>query len=98
MLYVYMEDMIVKSNEEEWHLDSMFHWVQQHNMRINIEKCTFRIITEKFLGFYLTERDIETNSDKCEVVIKMETQSTKKKVIKLNMMLATLNRSFSKSA
>lgn len=41
---------------------------------------------------YLTETDIRANSDKCKVVINMETPTIKKGIIKLNGMLTTLNR------
>lgn len=39
---------------------------------------------EKLLGFYLTERGVETNSDKCEALIKMEAPIIEKEVTKLN--------------
>ncbi|MCI33348.1 retrotransposon protein putative Ty3-gypsy subclass, partial [Trifolium medium] len=46
-------------------------------MRLNPEKCTFGIKAGKFLGFYLTERGIEANPDKCDAIIQMETPSSK---------------------
>ncbi|MCH97926.1 hypothetical protein A2U01_0018923 [Trifolium medium] len=101
MMEVYMDDMIVKSVVEhlrESHLFAVFQRVRQHNMCLNPKKCTFGIKASKILSFYLTERGIEENLDKCEAVIKMETSTSKERIIKLNMMLTTLNRFISCSA
>lgn len=59
-------------------LTTVFDFVQQYNMRLNLEKCTFRVKSGKFLGFYLTKRGIEVNPDKLDVIIKWETPTTKK--------------------
>lgn len=67
-------------------------------MRLNLEKCTFGVRVGKLLGFYLTERGIETNYDKCEVVVHMNVSTLKKEVQKLNGVLTTLKRFISKSA
>ncbi|GAU13013.1 hypothetical protein TSUD_173130 [Trifolium subterraneum] len=67
MLEVYMDDMIVKSEEEidhTVHLKRVFDQARKFNMRFNPEKCTFGVKAGKFLGFYLTERGIEANPDK----------------------------------
>jgi hypothetical protein len=37
------------------------------------------------------ERGIEANLDKCDVIIKMETASSKERIIKVNDMLTSLN-------
>ncbi|MCI81672.1 hypothetical protein A2U01_0102946, partial [Trifolium medium] len=37
-------------------------------MRFNPGKCTFGVKAGKFLDFYLTERGIEANPDKCRKV------------------------------
>lgn len=48
--------------------------------------------SQRILGFYLKERDIEANPDKCETVLHMEAPTTNKRVMKLNGMLKALNR------
>jgi hypothetical protein len=101
MLEVYMDDMIVKSAEEtshSSHLEAIFKRIREFNMRLNPEKYTFAVKTGKFLGFYLTERGIEANPDKCDAVISMEAPSTKQGIMKLNGMLIALNRFISRSA
>lgn len=61
-------------------------------MCLNPEKCTFGVRVGKFLGFYLTRRRMKVNQDKCEVVIQMRPQTSKKGVSRLNAMLTSLNK------
>lgn len=67
-LEVYMDDMIVKSREETdhtSHLKRVFDQARKCKMRVNPKKCTFEVRAGKFLRFYLTERGIKANPDKC---------------------------------
>ncbi|CAJ2673127.1 unnamed protein product [Trifolium pratense] len=101
MLEVYMDDMIVKSPEEldhVVHLRKVFEQARKYNMRFNPEKCTFGVQAGKFLGFYLTERGIEANPDKCRAFAELPTPSDKKSIQTLNGMLTSLSRFVSKSA
>ncbi|CAJ2634768.1 unnamed protein product [Trifolium pratense] len=101
MLEVYMDDMIVKSHEEiehTAHLRKVFEQARRHNMRFNPEKCTFGVRAGKFLGFYLTERGIEANPDKCRAFTELPTPNNKKSIQTLNGMLTSLSRFVAKSA
>ncbi|MCH80134.1 hypothetical protein A2U01_0000896 [Trifolium medium] len=101
MLEVYMDDMIFKfvgKDQHEAHLSTVFSKVRKFNMWLNPEKCTFGVKAGKFLGFYLNERDIEENPDKCDAILKMETPSSKEQIMKLNGMLTTMKRFISRSA
>ncbi|XP_050889380.1 uncharacterized protein LOC127094613 [Lathyrus oleraceus] len=101
MLEVYMDDMIVKSHEEVTHarhLTKVFEQARQCKMRFNPEKCTFGVRAGKFLGFYLTERGIEANPDKCRAFSEFPTPKTKKSIQSLNGVLASLSRFIAKSA
>ncbi|CAJ2652721.1 unnamed protein product [Trifolium pratense] len=101
MLEVYMDDMIVKSEEEvdhTAHLKKVFDQARKYNMRFNPEKCTFGVKAGKFLGFYLTERGIEANPDKCRAFFEFPTPDTKKSIQSLNGMLTALSRFVAKSA
>ena len=43
---VYVDDMLVKSKEEESHLDNLketFETLRQYNMKLNPTKCAFRV-------------------------------------------------------
>ncbi|GAU26993.1 hypothetical protein TSUD_290450 [Trifolium subterraneum] len=101
MLEVYIDDMIVKSEEEidhTAHLKRVFDQARKFNMRFNPEKCTFRVKAGKFLGFYLTERGIETNPDKCRAFFDYPTPKSKKSIQTLNGMLTSMARFVAKSA
>ncbi|GAU32556.1 hypothetical protein TSUD_218140 [Trifolium subterraneum] len=101
MLEVYMDDMIVKSHEEvdhTIHLQKVFEQARKVNMRFNPEKCTFGIRAGKFLGFYLTEHEIEANPDKCRAFTEFPTPNDKKSIQTLNGMLIASSRFVAKSA
>ncbi|GAU25009.1 hypothetical protein TSUD_154830 [Trifolium subterraneum] len=101
MLEVYMDDMIVKSEEEidhTIHLKRVFDQARKFNMRFNPEKCTFEVKAGKFLGFYLTERGIEVNPDKCRAFFDYPTPKLKKSIQTLNDMLTSMARFVAKSA
>ena len=54
---VYMDDMLVKSKEEEDHLDDlkkMFDTLKQYSMKLNPAKCAFGVSSRKFLGFIVS--------------------------------------------
>ncbi|GAU19534.1 hypothetical protein TSUD_303470 [Trifolium subterraneum] len=101
MLEVYMDDMIVKSEEEidhTVHLKRVFDQARKFNMRFNPEKCMFGVKAGKFLGFYLTERGIEANPDKCRAFFDYPTPKSKKSIQTLNGMLTSMARFVAKSA
>ncbi|GAU27977.1 hypothetical protein TSUD_373720 [Trifolium subterraneum] len=101
MLEIYMDDMIVKSEEEidhTVHLKRVFDQARKFNMRFNPEKCTFGVKAGKFLGFYLTERGIEANPDKCRAFFDYPTPKSKKSIQTLNGMLTSMARFVAKSA
>src|SRR3954471_8085360 len=96
-----MDDMIVKSQKETdhaAHLRKVFKQARKCKMRFNPEKCTFGVRAGKFLGFYLTERGIEANSDKCRAFSEFPTPNSKKSIQSLNGMLTSLSRFVAKSA
>jgi len=101
ILEVYMDDMIVKSQQEvdhAAHLKRVFEQTRKYNTRLNPEKCTFGVQVGKFLGFYLTERGIEANPDKCQAFTQLPTPHSKKCIQTLNGMLTALSRFVAKSA
>nr|KYP31642.1 Transposon Ty3-I Gag-Pol polyprotein [Cajanus cajan] len=61
-LEVYVDDMVVKSDDLRTHkndLAEVFTQLRKHNMRLNPEKCIFGIAGGKFLGFMLSARECE---------------------------------------
>ena len=64
---VYVNDMLVKSQREEDHLDDLretFNTLCSYNIKLNPDKCAFGVMVGKFLGFMVSQRGIETNPDK----------------------------------
>ena len=83
VMEVYIDDMITKSMKREKHpadLAVVFSKIRAHNMRLNPEKCTFSVPAGAFLGYMLTERGIEANSDKCRAILDMRSPSSVKEV------------------
>lgn len=66
-LEVYIDDMVVKTEEGKNHsedLEDILSSIRKHGMRLNPIKCSFGVQAGKFLGFMLTNRGIEANPDK----------------------------------
>lgn len=66
---VYVDDMLVKSKEELVHLDDLketFVALKQYQMKLNLSKCVFGVVSGKFLGFMVSQRGIEANPRKCK--------------------------------
>ena len=64
---VYVDDMLVKSLDEDKHLDDLretFDTLRRHQMKLNPSKCAFGVSLGKFLGFMVSQRGIEANPDK----------------------------------
>ena len=72
---VYIDDMLVKSQDEGKHLDNLqetFVTLRQYNMRLNPSKCAFGVSSRKFLGFMVSHRGIEANLNKIQAILSME--------------------------
>ena len=54
---VYMDNMLMKSQQEDGHLDDIketFETLCSYNMKLNPGKCAFGITAGKFLGFMVS--------------------------------------------
>ncbi|RDX85436.1 Retrovirus-related Pol polyprotein from transposon 17.6, partial [Mucuna pruriens] len=79
---VYMDDMMVKSMMAGEHCNTLKRVFQ---LKLNPEKCSFRVQAGKFLGFMLTERGIEAYLEKCQVIINMRSPQMVKEVQQLSV-------------
>jgi len=70
----------------------------ENTMRLNPKKCTFKVQAGRFLRFYMIERGIEANADKCWAFTELPTPKSKKCIQTLNGMLTTLSRFVAKFA
>ena len=87
--------MLVKSLHEEDHLDELretFDKLRSYNMKLNPNKCAFEVTAGKFLGFMVSQRGIEVNSEKIRAIVQLEPPRTIKEFQSLNGEIAALNR------
>ena len=99
-IQVYVDDMLVKSLCENDHLNDLqetFNTVRSYNMKLNPSKCVFEVTAGKFLGFMVSQRGIEVNSEKVRVILELEPPRTVKAVQSLNGKVVALNRFVSKA-
>jgi len=96
---VYVNDMLVKSKEEESHLDNLketFETLRQYKIKLNPTKCAFGVSSGKFLSFMVSQRGIKANLEKVKAILKMSSPKTVKEVQKLTMRVMALNMFVSK--
>ena len=97
---VYIDVMVVKSklvSEHLMNLTNIFEILRRHKLHLNASKCSFRMGSEKFLGYMVTHRGIEVNPDQIKVINSLQPPRNPKEVQKLTRMMATLNRFISRS-
>ena len=97
---VYVDDMLVKSVCENDHLNDLqktFDTLRSYNMKLNPSKCVFGVTAGKFLGFMVSQRGIEVNSEKVQAILELKPPRTVKAVQRLNGKVAALNKFVSKA-
>ncbi|XP_059645862.1 uncharacterized protein LOC132288728 [Cornus florida] len=70
---VYVDDMLVKSLKAKNHLADLqesFDVLRAHNMRLNPTKCAFGVYSKKILGYMVSQRGIEANPEKIQILKK----------------------------
>ena len=63
---IYIDDMVVKSKMVSGYLGDLrtiFEILRNQKLRLNASKCSFGVELGKFLGYMVTHRGIEVNSD-----------------------------------
>ena len=72
---IYVDDMLVKSQDKGRHLDDLqetFDTLRQYHMKLNLSKCAFGVSSGKFLGFMVSHRGIEANPNKIQAILGMK--------------------------
>jgi len=98
---VYVDGMVVKSPSHHQHaqdLSAIFSTLRQYNLCLNPDKCVFCVDRGKFLGFILTQRDIEANPEKCNAIIEMRSPTSIKEVQRLIGRFTAISRFLPKLA
>ena len=78
-----MDDMIANSRTEEEHLVNLwklFERLHKYRLRLNLAKCTFRVKSEKLLGFVVSQKGIEVDLNKVKAILKMPEPRIEKQV------------------
>ena len=73
-------------------LKEIFDTFHSYNMKLNLGKCAFGVMAGKFIGFMVSQRGIEANSDKIRAIMEMKPPRNAKEVQSLNGKVAALNR------
>ena len=97
---VYVDDMLVKSIREDDCLDDLkeiFDTLHSYNVKLNPNKCAFRVMTRKFLGFMVFQRGIKVKTKKVKAIMKLTPPKNVKEVQSLNDKIAALNRFVSRA-
>ena len=100
IIQVYVDDIMVKSIREDDHLDDLketFDTLRSYNMKLNPSKCAFRVTTGKFHWFMMSQRGIEINPDKIQVIMELTPPKNVKEVQSINSKTTALNRFVSKA-
>jgi len=63
-------------------------------MRLNPEKCVFRVEGGKFLGYMLTHRGMHTHCDKYQAILEMRSPRNVKEAQRLVGRITSLSRFF----
>ena len=98
---VYVDDMLVKSLREDDHLSDLqetFDTLRAYNMKLNPNKCVFRVTAGKFLGFMVSQRGIKVNPEKIRVIVELAPPKIVKEMQSLNGKIVARNRFISRVA
>ncbi|GKV15389.1 hypothetical protein SLEP1_g26182 [Rubroshorea leprosula] len=72
---IYIDDVVVKSQEEEDHLTHLrkaFEWMRQHGLKMNPLNFAFGVSTGNFLGYLVHERGLEIDKNKARAIIEAQ--------------------------
>lgn len=93
-LEAYIDNLVVKTKDEEKNginLRETLIFVRRYKMRLNLNKCSFRVQAKRFLGFIITMRIIYVNNDKCQEIIDIRSLTSVKNVQYLTIRVYTLS-------
>ena len=71
---VYIDDILVKSRTRTEHLQALARILQrsqEHNLKMNPNKCVFRVFLGKLLRFIVSKRGIEIDPNKAKAIAEM---------------------------
>lgn len=57
-----------RAKDHTKNLNKVFRALRKYKVKLNIEKCIFKVLAKKFLGFVVSQRGIEVNPDKIKAI------------------------------
>nr|GEU73827.1 reverse transcriptase domain-containing protein [Tanacetum cinerariifolium] len=100
-LEAYVDDMVIKSKTEPKMIKDVEETLlrlKKGNIKLNPQKCSFKMEEGKFLRYIVTFEGIRANSEKAKAVINMPSPRNLKQMQRLSDKLPALNRFLSKAA
>nr|AAX96316.1 retrotransposon protein, putative, Ty3-gypsy sub-class [Oryza sativa Japonica Group]ABA91738.1 retrotransposon protein, putative, Ty3-gypsy subclass [Oryza sativa Japonica Group] len=91
----YVDDVVVKTKQKDdliTDLEETFTSIHAFRMKLNPEKCIFRVPSGKLLEFMISQRGIQANPEKINAILNMKPPSSQKDVQKLTGCMAALSR------
>jgi hypothetical protein len=95
----YVDDIVVKTRKASnllSDLETTFKYLRAKGVKLNPEKCVFRVPRGMLLGFIVSERGIEANSEKIAAITNMWPIKDLKGVQRVMGCLAALSRFISR--
>ena len=80
---IYIDDMVFKSKLELEHINDLgniFKILGRHKFQLNVSKCSFGVKSGKFLGYMVTYRGIEFNSNQIKAINNLQPTQNPKEV------------------
>jgi hypothetical protein len=96
----YVDGIVVASKKASYisDLTETFTNMREAKLKLNLDKCVFRVTRGKVLSCLVSTKGIEASPDKSKAILQMQTPQTKKLVQKLTGCIAALNRFITKLA
>ena len=71
----YVDDVVIKTDNSDNFIEDLqqvFNSLRRYRWKLNPEKCVFGVPAGKLLGFIISHRGIEANTEKIEAIMRME--------------------------
>jgi hypothetical protein len=97
----YVDDIVAASKKKAAYISDLaetFANMREARLKLNPEKCVFRVTRGKVLECLVSTKSIKANPDKIKAILQMQLPQTKKEVQKLTGRITTLNRFVAKLA
>jgi hypothetical protein len=100
-IFTYIDNIVLASKKKSNQIDGLvetFTNMQGSQLKLNLEKCMFRVQRGKVMGCLVSIKGIEANPNKINAIVHMKPPQSEKEVQKLTDRIAALNRFMSKLA